>query len=176
MRTVRQLVLRLIIPGLVLQALLWSSARADDLVDFTLNDFVTKKQVSTTAFRGKCLLIIFGSIYCKPCIEILPIVRRLRDKYQQAGLVVIGIDIDITSEKEKIAQFIKHHEIRHLYLIDTIKVARQNRVFTLPTTLIVDPRGGIAKRFMGVHSFERLEREIKEILPECGGYAPYVKH
>lgn len=176
MRTVRQLVQRVILPGLVLPAVLLTAAHADDLVDFTLNDFVSKQQICTTAFRGKCLLIIFGSIYCKPCIEMLPIVRRLRDKYEQAGLIVVGIDIDATSERKKISQFIKDHEIRHLYLIDTIRVARQNRVFTLPTTLIVNPRGGIEKRFLGVHSFESMERVIKKILPDCGGYAPYVQH
>jgi thiol-disulfide isomerase/thioredoxin len=143
-----------------------ASSQAEDLVDFTLNDFVTKQQVCTTAFRGKCMLIIFGSIYCKPCVEMLPIVRRLRDTYEKDGLVVVGIDIDISSEEEKIKQFIQDQQIRHLYLIDTIKVARQNKVFTLPTTLIVNPKGGIEKRFLGFQSYEKLEDVIKKILAE----------
>jgi thiol-disulfide isomerase/thioredoxin len=166
MRIARHLFFSLIAACLILPAILFSSARAEDLVDFTLNDFVTKQQVCTSSFRGKCMLIIFGSIYCKPCIQMLPVVRQLRDKYEQSGLVVVGIDIDVTSEEEKIAQFIKDHQIRHLYLIDTIKVARQNRVFTLPTTLIVNPKGGIEKRLLGFHEFEKIEDIIKKILPE----------
>ena len=169
MRIVRYLFGSFIVACLALTAVLFTSAQAEDIVDFTLKDFVTKQQVCTTSFRGKCMLIIFGSIYCKPCIEMLPVIRQLRDKYEHSGLVVVGIDIDVTSEEEKIAQFIKYHQIRHLYLIDTIKVARQNRVFTLPTTLIVNPKGGIEKRLLGVHDFEKIEGIIKKVLPVSGG-------
>jgi len=152
-----------------------ASAQADELVDFTLNDFVTKQQVSTASFRGRAMLIIFGSIYCKPCVEMLPVVRQLRDKYEQAGLVVVGIDIDISSDEQKISQFIKDHQIRHLYLIDTFKVAKQNRVFTLPTTLIVNTKGGIEKRLLGVHDFDKMEEIIKKVLPEAGNCPPYLQ-
>jgi thiol-disulfide isomerase/thioredoxin len=156
-------------------ALPGARSQADDLVDFTLNDFMTKQQISTAAFRGKAMLIIFGSIYCKPCVEMLPVVRRLRDKYEQAGLVVVGIDIDVSCDDQKITQFIKDQQIRHLYLIDTFKVARQNRVFTLPTTLIVDPKGRIEKRLMGLHDFEKLEDIIKKVLPEAGSSPQYLQ-
>ncbi len=158
---------------LALSGAIGVSAQADDLVDFTLNDFTTKQQISTSSFRGRTMLIIFGSIYCKPCVEMLPVVRRLRDKYEQAGLVVVGIDIDVSCDDQKISQFIKDHQIRHLYLIDTIKVARQNRVFTLPTTLIVNTQGGIEKRLLGVHDFDKIEDIIKKILPE-GCNKPYL--
>ena len=160
---------------IALSGVIVATAHADDLVDFTLNDFMTKQQVCTSSFRGKAMLIIFGSIYCKPCVEMLPVVRRLRDKYEQAGLIVVGIDIDMTSDEQKISQFIKDQQIRHLYLIDTFKVAKQNRVFTLPTTLIVNPKGGIEKRLLGVHDFEKIEEIIKKVLPEAGSCAPYLQ-
>ena len=160
---------------IALSGVIGATAHADDLVDFTLNDFTTKQEVCTSSFRGKAMLIIFGSIYCKPCVEMLPVVRRLRDKYEQAGLVVVGIDIDLTSDDQKISQFIKDQQIRHLYLIDTFKVAKQNRVFTLPTTLIVNPKGVIEKRLLGVHDFEKIEEIIKTVLPEGGSCKPYLQ-
>ena len=168
MKTIRHFILAAILT-LAVQALWCANCRADDLVDFTLTDFVTKQQVCSSAYRGKCMLIIFGSIYCKPCVEMLPVVRQVRDKYESEGLVVIGIDIDMTSEEEKIAHFIKNHQIRHLYLIDTIRVARQNKVFTLPTTLIVNPRGGIEKRLLGFYDYEKLDRIVKKILADTKG-------
>jgi len=164
MRTAQRFLLISFILGLALQAPLVTSARAEDLVDFTLNDFATRKQVNTKAFRGKVMLIIFGSIYCKPCVKMLPIVRQLRDKYEKSGLIVVGIDIDATSEEEKITQFIRHHEIRHLYLIDTVRVARMNKVFTLPTTLIVNRKGGIEKRLLGFYNYEKLEKIVKKVI------------
>ena len=175
MRSVRLFLGSLILAGLVLPGVLFSSVQADDLVDFTLNDFTTKQQISTSSFRGRAMLIIFGSIYCKPCVEMLPVVRQLRDKYEQAGLVVVGIDIDVSCDEQKISQFIKDQQIRHLYLIDTIKVAKQNRVFTLPTTLIVNPKGGIEKRLLGVHDFEKIEDIIKKVLPDASSCKPYLQ-
>jgi thioredoxin-related protein len=153
MRIALNLLRRLIVTSLVLPVVFLTCAQAEDLVDFTLNDFVTKQQVSTASFRGKCMLIIFGSIYCKPCVQMLPVVRKLRD-------------IDVTSEEEKIHQFIKDQQIRHLYLIDTLRVAKLNKVFTLPTTLIVNSKGGIEKRFMGFQDYDKLEGTIKKALDD----------
>lgn len=175
MKKVRFLFLWCALACIALSGAIGDTAQADDLADFTLNDFMTKQQVCTSSFRGRAMLIIFGSIYCKPCVEMLPVVRRLRDKYELAGLVVVAIDIDVTSDEQKISQFIKDQQIRHLYLIDTIKVAKQNRVFTLPTTLIVNPRGGIEKRLLGVHDFEKIEAIIKKVLPDAGSCAPYLQ-
>jgi thiol-disulfide isomerase/thioredoxin len=164
---IKKLFLRiLILAGLVLPGFLFSSVQAEELVDFTLRDFKTGQEICTTAYRGKAMLIIFGSIYCKPCIEMLPVVRRLKEQYEAAGLVVVGIDIDISCDHEKIRLFIEDHQIRHLYLIDTIKVAKQNRVFTLPTTLIVNTQGGIEKRLMGFQDFEKLEKIVKKVLAD----------
>jgi len=144
----------------------WRHAvQAEDLADFTLRDFKTGQPVSTAAYRGKCMLIIFGSMYCRPCVEMLPVIRRLKEQYEAAGLIVIAIDIDVSSEDDKIRVFIEDHQIRHLYLIDTIKVAKQNKVFTLPTTLIVNQKGGIEKRLMGFQDYEKIEKIIKPVLP-----------
>jgi thiol-disulfide isomerase/thioredoxin len=166
MRSVRHFWVSLIVAGLVLPGVLFSSVQAEDLVDFTLTDFITKQQVSTTSYRGKCMLIVFGSIYCKPCIEMLPVLRRLHEQYAALGLAVAAVDIDVSSEEEKISQFIKYHQIRHLYLVDTIRVCKQNKVFTLPTTLIVNASGGVEKRLLGFQDYEKLEKIVKKVLAD----------
>jgi thiol-disulfide isomerase/thioredoxin len=166
MRSVRLFLGSLIVACLVLPGVLFSSVHAEDLVDFTLRDFITKQDISTNAFRGKCLLIVFGSIYCKPCIEMLPVLSRLHEQYVASGLAVAAVDVDVSSEEEKINQFIKDHQIRHLYLVDTIKVSKQNKVFTLPTTLIINAKGGIEKRLMGFQDYEKLEKIVKKVLAD----------
>ena len=166
MSSVRHFLGSLILAGLVLPGFLFSSVQAEDLADFTLNDFVTKQQVCTSSFRGKCMLIVFGSIYCKPCIEMLPIMRRLHEQYAALGLSVVAVDVDVSSDAEKISRFIKDHEIKHLYLNDDIKVAKQNKVHALPTTLIVNAKGGIEKRLLGFQDFEKLEKIVRKVLAD----------
>lgn len=168
-------VLRFLLLCCTVASMLCFSAQAGDLVDFTLRDFKTGQEVCTTTYRGKALLIVFGSIYCKPCVEMLPVMRRLQEQYEAAGLVVVAIDIDMTSELEKIRLFMEDHQIRHLYLIDTIKVAKLNKVFTVPTTLIVNPKGCIEKRLLGFQDFEKLEKIVRKVLPDDKGCIPAVK-
>ncbi len=90
----------------VLAALLYcvcgvhNNLRADteEPVDFTVRNVIDGTTFTASDHRGKCMVVIFGSIYCKPCIQMIPVINQLHDTYKDAGLTAVGIDIDFGSE------------------------------------------------------------------------------
>src|SRR5262245_47952842 len=47
--------------------------------------------VTLKTLRGKVVVIDFWAFDCEPCIEAMPHIRELYDKYGPKGLVVIGV-------------------------------------------------------------------------------------
>ncbi len=44
--------------------------------------------------RGKCVLVDFWGYWCNPCVQGMPWLFRLHDRFASEGLVVIGIHVD----------------------------------------------------------------------------------
>jgi thiol-disulfide isomerase/thioredoxin len=136
--------------------------RAEDSIDFSLKTVQDGALFATADQKGKCLVVIFGSMYCKPCIEMIPVMNKLYETYKTSGFVAVGIDIDVSTDQDKLKSFFAEKNIRFVFLNDTNAVAKKYKVFVLPTILVVDGTGEIVKRFTGFQSYETLEKLIKK--------------
>lgn len=132
-------------------------------IDFSLKNTIDGKMFKVADHRGRKIILVFGSIYCKPCIELLPVLNKLYENDKLLGVVVAAIDIDKTTDEKTINKFIHEKTITFPFLIDTNGVARQNRVFILPTILLIDSKGEEVKRIIGYKSYNVLEKEIKKL-------------
>jgi len=52
------------------------------------------KPLRLSDLRGKCVLLDFWGYWCGPCVQDLPWLFRLHDRFSKEGLVVIGIHVD----------------------------------------------------------------------------------
>jgi thiol-disulfide isomerase/thioredoxin len=138
---------------------------AEDLEDFTTFSFIDNKQVDTAEMRDNILVMVFGSIYCKPCVELLPVMDVLYAKYQHADVKILLLDIDMAVDPELQREFVKRHAIKAPYIINALEIARNNKVYMLPTTLIVDRKGEIVERIYGFKKLRKFEKVIKKLHP-----------
>jgi thiol-disulfide isomerase/thioredoxin len=46
------------------------------------------------ALRGKVVVLDFWSVYCGPCVDCMPLLMKLHDKYRDKGLEIIAIHND----------------------------------------------------------------------------------
>jgi thiol-disulfide isomerase/thioredoxin len=132
-------------------------------IDISLQNTTDGKMFKLTDHRGRKIILVFGSIYCKPCIELLPVLNKIYENSKLLGVVVVGIDIDKTTDKKTINKFVYEKKIAFPFFIDTNGVARQNRVFILPTILLINSKGEEVKRIIGYKSYNVLEKEIKKL-------------
>jgi thiol-disulfide isomerase/thioredoxin len=96
------------VPFFVIASLLSASTLAIEL-DQTAPDFTLKSRngdnLRLEELRGKVVLINFWATWCGPCRQEMPILDRIRQRYQGAGFEVLGVNVEGKDPKaRKISQ------------------------------------------------------------------------
>lgn len=95
---------------------------------------------------GKDVIMLdFWSIYCVSCIQEMPSLVALYDKYKDQGFILYGVDLDSFSPR-RVAKFIKglNFEITYPVIIDRKRqIATAYKVGMLPTTIIIGKDGKV---------------------------------
>lgn len=119
---------------------------------FSLAD-LNGKTVTSSSFKDKVLLINFWATWCAPCREEMPALDRLQHKMKDKGLTVIGIAID--SDKALVSEFIAKIKSSFPVLHDPEMTCHDAyKVFSYPTTFLVDKQGVIQKYWVGPHEWD----------------------
>jgi peroxiredoxin len=95
---------------------------------------------------GKDVIMLdFWSIYCVSCIQEMPSLVALYNKYKDQGFITYGVDLDSFSPK-RVEKFIKglNFEITYPVIIDRKRqIATAYKVGMLPTTIIIGKDGKV---------------------------------
>jgi peroxiredoxin len=118
---------------------------------FTLND-LEGKPISIKDYKGKVVFINFWATWCPPCKEEIPSLNKLHKKYSGKDFAVIGISTD--DSKKAIVKFLKKHKVDFVIPHDKDgKIMREYKVFSLPTSFLIDKQGKIIEKFLGPHDW-----------------------
>ncbi len=115
--------------------------------DFTLKD-VDGRDVAFSSYKGKAVLINFWATWCPSCRSEMPALNRLGKELRSRGLAVVGVSVDRSADSVK--DYLLKNPLDFPILVDTdSKVSRQFKVFSLPTSFLLDRNGLILYRFLG---------------------------
>lgn len=117
-------------------------------------------------WRGKPLVVNFWATWCPPCREEMPELARLAEKYRATGLGVVGIASD---DADEVRVFARQHSVSYPLLAGNFEAANLaaslgNSQSVLPYTVLIDPSGRIAQRYLGRLDMLKLERDINALL------------
>ena len=134
-------------------------------------DFTAKTSRGTTLrlseLQGQVVLVNFWASWCGPCLQEMPHLNRLYERYSPAGFVLVGVNIDDDAKVglEAASRF----KIKFPVVLDTDKkVSSLYNMSGMPATIIIDKTGRV--RFVhigykpGSGVEESYERMIKELL------------
>ncbi len=136
---------------------------AGEIQNFSFTNLVDEKQYCLSDFRGCEIVMIFGSIYCRPCIGLLPVMNKFYLENKDKRIVVIGVDVDSTTESEKIKKFTADQKISFPFFIDKEKIAKKYKVFMLPSVLFLDGNGKIKKKILGPKPLKVYLKELNKV-------------
>jgi len=117
-------------------------------------------------WKGKIVLCNFWATWCAPCREEIPMLVDLREKYGVKGFEVVGIAVDNAAN---VREFSAKYEISYPILVaeatglDLLR-AVGNTAGALPYTLMLDRRGEILSRKLGILRKSVIEPIIKGLL------------
>lgn len=118
--------------------------------------------LSAASYRGKVLLVLFWSTWCKPCTEDLPQIRALYRQYHGRGFEVIGVNLD--SDVSAVEPFLKQHRVDWPQVHQPggleSEPAQSFGIISLPTMFLVDKKGKVISRGVSVSDLKNLVPEL----------------
>jgi peroxiredoxin len=149
-------------------AVLQSLSKPMPLPDFSLPN-LQGQEVVVQKYLGKVLLLNFWSTWCTECRKEAPFLEKLNSQMQNKDFILFRID---TKESQKVVQdFLKENPTQMRILLDGKgKIERLFGVWAHPTSFLIDRRGYVRYRSMGVGDWVGIEAlsVINKLLEEEG--------
>jgi thiol-disulfide isomerase/thioredoxin len=118
--------------------------------------------------RGKVVLVDFWTYGCVNCVNTLPHVTALYEKYKDRGLVVVGVhtpEFPFERSAGNVQAALKRHGITYPVAQDNdSKTWNAYRNQYWPAQYIVDQNGRIVFQHAGEGQYEQIERTIAGLL------------
>jgi thiol-disulfide isomerase/thioredoxin len=134
------------------------------LPDFDLKD-LHGNDISSSALRGKVVLIDIWATWCQPCKKEMPGYQKLLDRYGSRGFAVVGLKSDLMMDTENPIKFAKEIGVHYpLAVASEAIVQKFGGIEGLPTTMIYDRRGILRQKVIGFEYTETFESALKPLL------------
>ena len=133
-----------------------------------INKWFNSAPLNMAELRGKVVLVDFWTYGCVNCVNTLPHVTALYEKYKDRGLVVVGVhtpEFPFERSASNVQTALKRHGI-------TYPVAQDNDSKTWnawrnqywPAQYIVDQNGKVVFQHAGEGQYEEIERTVAKLL------------
>lgn len=114
-------------------------------------------------YRGSVVILNFWATWCAPCVEELPELHSVAERYRENGVVVFGVLHQ--DDPDRAAEFLRSLNVNLPLLIDRDeRVARRYRVRGLPHTFIIDRQGKVFHAWPGYGGAGTVERLVRQAL------------
>lgn len=137
-----------------------AAQRQDKAAEFELQD-IDGQLHRLSDYRGKVIVLNFWASWCPECVEEMPSLNTLYEKYKGNDLVVLGISADRALESVK--RLLSKTQVKYPLMLDTTGGAlfRRYTIIGLPSTVVIDKNGFITERFIGNTDFSAPVVETK---------------
>ena len=132
--------------------------------DFTITSF-DGETITLSELRGQVVIINFWASWCPPCREEAAYLEATWRKYQDQGVVFIGVDY-VDTEKEALA-YIDEFDITYFNGPDIgTRISHDYRMDGVPETYYVAKNGELRGVKIGPLAAPELDEKIEELLAE----------
>jgi thiol-disulfide isomerase/thioredoxin len=135
-------------------------------------EWLNSPPLTAAGLRGKVVLIDIWTYTCINWLRTLPYVRAWAEKYQEQGLVVLGVhdpEFMFEHDVDSVRRAVKDMRIAYPIAIDNrFAIWRGLNNHYWPALYFVDAQGRIRGHHFGEGAYERSERIIQQLLADVG--------
>lgn len=102
-------------------------------------------QVSLADLKGKYLYVDIWATWCRPCLQQLPAMKELEEKYRDTDIEFVSISIDNDRDKAKWQKMVQEKQMSGIQLFagKGTSFHRDYEISTIPKFLIIGKNGEI---------------------------------
>ena len=132
----------------------------------SLSDFQTGEPRKLADLKGKIVVLNFWATWCRPCLEEMPLLVSLQERYREQGVQVIGASADLEETRPRIPEFVRRTGINFPIWVGATAEHMEALGLpgALPATVVLDEEGGVAGRIVGVLQEGEVERYLAWVL------------
>ena len=120
--------------------------------------------LDSSQLSGKVLLVCFFATWCPPCVHEIPSLVALQNSFKSKGFSVVAFSMEKKNQtglKNLVAKYRINYPV---VLADSAVLKNFEGVTGIPVSYLVNRRGEIVKRFLGLVSHDKMEAEVKHLL------------
>lgn len=124
------------------------------------------KTIKLSDYKGKILILNFFATWCRPCREEIPDFVKFYKEYKDKGVEILGVSV-VGSKEKNVKDLIKKMKINYSVSMSDGKIEKLfGGIRFVPTTFIIDKKGNIVKKRIGMMNQEELKKIVEEIINE----------
>jgi len=135
---------------------------APDVTGTDLDD----KKVKLSSYKGKVVLLDIWATWCPPCRAMIPHERELVKKLDGKPFVLLSVSVD--DAKTDVTDFLKEEKMPWAHWFDGRggPVSKAYRVKAFPTLYLIDKKGVIREKWVGIPDSKAMDKKIEELVNE----------
>lgn len=118
------------------------------------------RTVSSTNFQGRVILVNFWATWCPPCRQEIPDFVKFTQEHDTNRVVILGLSVDEAGAKV-VKPFAESFKINYpILMADQNVVDAFGGVAGYPTTFVIDAKGELVSRHLGMFSETDFKRYV----------------
>jgi thiol-disulfide isomerase/thioredoxin len=124
--------------------------------------------------RGEVVLINYWASWCAPCRQETPGLIDLARDYRYKGLSIVGVSMD-EGGKPAVESFLREFHLPYPVLMPDLASPSAPAIDALPTTVLVDRNGRVAKSYFGAVRETVFRADVDRLLSESPALSSNVR-
>lgn len=134
----------------------------------------TGKSMQNSDYLGKVILLNFWATDCGGCVLEIPSFIEIEKDFGGKGFTAVGISMDISYEDlkdadeawKRVRPFAQSHKMNYPILMGDKLIEGAYNVDEYPATYLIDKKGRVAARYVGIIDKADVEANVKRLLVE----------